>query len=358
MKRWKRNFYVALAVITVLFVLQGRIRDVFSPVAPPQLDDSLYVEQTLEEQTELQATVIVPCGWYTGNGALPPMIAGICDGAYQSSVAIKDIACFIAQYNANLQYQVEINSQLAVLWENKATVLSITGNELHQFGDKLSGAHGSAKAEYAYGKVLFETVTMVAGVGELTELSNVVKNTKVLKALKTLPFLRLANLKKVCPPCAELFRAAKSLRNDLLFTNLATTRTLLEADFVKSGKTWEVFIKDYEAHHIIPREMLEASDGLQFYYNNGGKINFNSFENGMMIKKLSKKGFHANHPNYSKFIENRIASKFEIIEFSNTSLKGKIRLMDIELKKIIEETRELIIEKSVNGSVKINSLFQ
>jgi len=359
MKFTKKRLIQFLLIITIVFILQGRVRDFFwlekQPVA--QSGDSLLVEQSLQEQKEKQANTIIPCGWYGNDGKLPPMLAGICDGGYQSGVAIKDIACLIAKYNSDFQYQIEINIYLAILWQSKSEVLSLTGKQLKDFGTELSGVHGSAKAEYAYGKILFEAITLLAGTGEITELGNVIKNTKLLKTLKALPILKIASIEKVCPTCATIYKAAQTLRNDLLVSNLTVTQKLLEADFVKSGKTWDVFIKDYEAHHIIPVNMLDESIGLQFYYNNGGKLNFNTLENGMMIRKVSKKGFHANHPTYSQLILQKIETQYITINKSNLSPVEKVSLMDKGLKNIIEETRELIIERSVKGNVKINKLF-
>jgi len=170
--------------------------------------------------------------------------------------------------------------------------------------------------------------------------------------------LKLTNIEKACPVCAQLFKTAQNLRNDLLITNLSETQKLLHTDFVKSGKTWEVFIKDYEAHHIIPVNLLEKSPALQFYYNNGGKLNFNSLENGIMVKKVNLDGVHANHPVYTTIIGRKIRFRLEKIMQMNVSATRKNQLMDIELKQIIEETRMLILEKSVKSNVKINKLLQ
>jgi len=360
MTRRKKIFFRILLIITVLFIVQGRIRDLFSDNQEQfsQLSDSLYVEKTLQKQIESQANVLVPCGWYDSNGKLSPMVAGVCDGAYQAGVAIKDIAVFIAKYSVDKQYRKEVDSDLDVLLENKSEVLSLTGKQFKDWSKELSGAHGSAKAEYTYGKVLFDAMTLVVGTSEIGALSKAAKNAKILKALKSIPLAKLANIKKVCPPCAAIFKAAQTLREDLLVTNLAATRKLLEADFVKSGKAWEVFIKDYEAHHIIPVNMLDESKGLQFYYNNGGTLKFNSLENGIMLKKVSKEGLHAKHQAYSFEIKEKLVERLEKIRTSNVTTTKKISMMDKELRKIIEDTRELILEKGINGSTKINQLFQ
>ncbi len=356
MKSWKKKFWLGLLIFTVLFFLFVRTREIFSDKQPDlsELSDSLYVEQTLQQQIDSNSNIIVPCGWYSNDGKLTPMIAGICDGGYQAGVAIKDIAGFIAKYSFDKQYRKEIDNDLDVLWENKSVVLSLTGNQLKDLGTELSGARGSAKAEYSYGKILFDVTTLVTGVGELKVLSNVTKNAKLLKALKSLSLLKLANISKACPPCAAIFKAAKTLRENLLTTNIAATLKLLEADFVKSGKTWDVFIKEYEAHHIIPVNLLEESRGLQFYYNNGGTLNFNSLENGMMLRKLSNGGSHANHPQYSLFMNQMITKRLIQIQNSNKATIEKIQLMDKELTKIIDETKDMII----NNNVKINKLFQ
>ncbi len=341
-------------------LVQGRIRDLFSENHEPfsQLSDSLFVENALQKQIELQENALVPCGWYDSNGKLSPMVAGVCDGAYQAGVAIKDITVFITKYSIDKQYRKQIDSDLDVLLKNKSEVLSLTGKQLKDWSTELSGVHGSAKAEYVYGKAVFDAVTLVVGTSEIGAVSKAAKNAKILKALKSIPLAKLANIKKVCPPCATIYKAAPTLRDDLLVTNSNATRQLLEADFVKSGKAWDVFIKDYEAHHIIPVNMLDESPALHFYYNNGGKLNFNSLENGMMLKKVSKKGLHAKHQAYSIIMRDKIAEKFEKIQLSNVDVSKKVNLMDKELRKIIEETRELILEKGVNGNIKVNQIFK
>ncbi len=368
MKSWKRKFWLGLIVLTVLFVLFVRARELFSDNQSDfaTLNDSLFIEQTLhtsatltnQQQIDSNANIIVPCGWYSADGKLTPMVAGICDGGYQAGVAIKDIAVFITQYTYDKQYRKEIDSDLDILWENKSEVLSLTQNQLKDLGTELSGVKGSAKAEYSYGKILFDVTTLVTGVGELKVLGKVTKNAKILKALKTLPFTKLANIAKACPPCAAIYKASPTLRSDLLTTNIATTTKLLDADFVKSGKTWNVFIKEYEAHHIIPVNLLDEAPVLHFYYNNGGKLNFNSMENGIMLKKVCEGGEHAKHTSYSTTILETISERLEKIQRLNITTNNKIGLMDNELKKIIHETREIIIEKSIKGNMKLNLIFQ
>jgi len=355
MNRSKKLFFKALIIITVLFILFVRTRELFFG-DKQQLCNSEYVEQSLLEQTETHEN-IVPCGWYSGDGNLTPMVAGVCDGGYQAGVAIKDIAVFIARYSSDKQYRTEIDKDLAVLRENKSAVLSLVSQEVKDLGIELSGAKGSAKAEYAYGKVLFTVTTMIVGVGELKTISGL-KNTKLFKIIKTSPLAKFANLAKLCPPCVVLIKAAQSLREDLLVTNLAATRKLLAADFVKSGKTWQVFIKVYEAHHIIPVNAFHDAEILHFYYNNGGKLNFNSIENGIMLRKVCLGGSHAKHTEYTKYIGKRLDKLYYSINLMKTnSIESKVQKTETELKKLIEETRQIIINKSINGNIKVNDIF-
>ncbi len=98
-KRRKRVqiFFKVLFALTVVFILQSRVRGYFfdEDITNSTLSDSLYVEQTLTEQSETKQRNIVPCSWYDKDGVLSPTIAGMSDGAYQSCVAIKDIAWFM-----------------------------------------------------------------------------------------------------------------------------------------------------------------------------------------------------------------------------------------------------------------------
>ncbi len=235
------------------------------------------------------------------------------------------------------------------------------GKSLQDFGSELAGKRGSIRAEYAYGRMLFEVVFLVAGTTEITEGANLLKNatTKLSSTLGRLKALKVLSIAKLCPTCAEFYKASQTLRANLIGTNLDATRNLLGAEFVKSGKTWEVFIKEYEALHIVPLNAFEKSEQLRFYYNNGGKLNFNSIENGIMVQKASFDGvIHANHPEYSFNLIRRIDKQFEIIQTMNKPMVEKIQFMDNELKKIIDETRKQIIEKSMKGNTKINKLFQ
>jgi len=155
-----------------------------------------------------------------------------------------------------------------------------------------------------------------------------------------------------------LIKTAQTLRDDLLVTNLAATRKLLAADFVKSGKTWQVFIKEYEAHHIIPVNAFHDAKILHFYYNNGGKLNFNSIENGIMLRKVCLGGSHAKHTRYTDYITEKLEFiYFTINKMSNPSVDAKVKKAETEIQKLIEETRQTIINKSINENTKINELF-
>ncbi len=123
----------------------------------------------------------------------------------------------------------------------------------------------------------------------------------------------------------------------------------------KKGIKWKDFIKDYQAHHIIPKELLNTSEGLQFYFNNGGKLKFNSIDNGIMLKKSV---IHGNHPDYNKLILNKIDDAYYKIYKMEISNDLKLKIFKEQLYQLIKKTRKEIISKSINGGKKINNLYK
>ncbi len=155
-----------------------------------------------------------------------------------------------------------------------------------------------------------------------------------------------------------LYKKTGKLRKNLLSkTNLPTTKALLNSEWKKSGKTWNVFIKDYEAHHIIPKNLLEKSKGLQFYYNNGGTYRFNSIENGIMLKKVSKGGYHAKHPNYTRFVLSEVEKINKSINSTKLSIPAKNSLFEKKLIKLKNNIKSQLIKDCINNNKKVNAIF-
>ena len=143
----------------------------------------------------------------------------------------------------------------------------------------------------------------------------------------------------------------------MLKHNLPEIKRLLHNDWKKSGKKWNVFIKDYEAHHIVPVSLLEESEGLQYFLNNGGKFSFNSIENGIFVKKVAKGGQHANHPKYSEIVAKRVQRIYENSIGQHGQLHIELQIMEKKLNKLTKELKSEISNGSINNQIKINDLF-
>ena len=165
-----------------------------------------------------------------------------------------------------------------------------------------------------------------------------------------------------CAVCVKLFQNAYKLRKKLLHTNnLQKTKVLLKYDWLKAqkaGKSWKSFIADYQAHHIIPLNLLDESDALKFYYNNGGKLDFNDIDNGIMIKKAYLGGAHANHPRYNRVIKEKLNEILFIIKQEDITLKSQIQLFEKELTHFTNELRIKLTTKSIKGTTKVNLIFE
>ena len=203
---------------------------------------------------------------------------------------------------------------------------------------------------------------MVVGVGAVTKSSKIGNLlTKVTKPITAYSkrLKKIARVKINCIPCAKFFSSTRKLRKNLLSKdNIAETKRLLNSEWKKSGKKWNVFIKDYDAHHVIPADLLDESKALKFYFNNGGKLKFNSVENGIFVKKLRfGKGVHANHPDYNFSINEKLTATFEKIERLNIDNSAKVKILDKKLSKLISDTKNEILKESIHGNKKINQIF-
>ncbi len=171
--------------------------------------------------------------------------------------------------------------------------------------------------------------------------------------------VRATELEIKSPECAKHFRKSTELRNNI--KNHAETKALYKEQFEKSGKTWDEFIKEYEAHHIIPVELLENSKELQYFFNNGGVLKFNTIDNGILVKKFLKStgGIHANHPKYQRKIKETIAEIYSKTIINKTlKQETKIKLFQNRLYKKIKEIELLIKEDCIIKGTKINNLYK
>jgi hypothetical protein len=103
--------------------------------------------------------------------------------------------------------------------------------------------------------------------------------------------------------------------------------------------------------------MLDESDALKFYYNNGGKLDFNNIDNGIMIKKLNLGGAHANHPKYSNQIRHKLRMIFRELKSEQLTTQEFISYFDFEIQKLIDNTRSELIDKCIKQTIKVNKLF-
>jgi len=352
----KKKILVTLFIFSVLFVAQNRLRSNFSS---SELNNrsAEFFESAYQQGCIQNPHAIVPCEWYTNDAAMPPMFAGMIDGAYISGENIVVLAQLSYMYFNDTKTNNEVNQAFAYLWQNRQEILPQLRKAAKEKGIELSAEKGADIAEYEYGKLLFEVGSMFFGVGEL---SASVKNVKfVQQAFETIGkntrLAKLASIKVKCKPCAKIFANRSKLRDEFLVHHLDETKRLLNYEWKASGKTWDEFIKDYDAHHVIPVNMLEESKLIQLYYENGGKLNFNSLDNGMILKKVALGGEHAYHPAYNRSVLvrlNEIELKAKILDSSI-----KMKFIEKEIVSLIEQLKITIFEKSVKKGKKINELF-
>ena len=251
------------------------------------------------------------------------------------------------------------NQTLKTGWENRSEIIPQLKKAAKEKGIQLSDASNADIAEYEYGKLLFEAGTMLFGVGEL---SASVKAPKILKetfetVIKHTRKAKVLSLKARCKVCAKILSNRSKLRDEFLIHNIDKTKRLLNNEWKATGKKWEVFIKDYEAHHVIPVNMLEESDLLTLYYNNGGKFDFNSKINGMILKKTITGGSHAYHPSYNRYVLSRLDKIYDEIDMLNLPLNTQLKQIERVLNNLIVELKDDISNKCIGKKIKLNELY-
>ncbi len=351
LKKTKR-FFVILLALTAIFILQNRIRNSNKPIANTNYTNSTYITQTLSQQNENCKNCLIPTEWYSNKGFMTPIVAGIIDGAWQEGVAITEIIKFVEKYAISLNYRKKINADAQSLYNNRDKLPTEISKELKKYSKELAGNSGADRAEYLFGKFLFNITTIVFSAGELAGLQPIKISSKFLKLQK------LTKLEIECKACFKLLKQSGSLRNKI--KDLPITKKLLHNDWTiaqKQGKTWDVFIKNYQAHHVIPVNLLHVSPELQFYYKNGGKFDFNSIENGIMVKKVNVGGVHAKHNKYNDYIAYEIEKMYKGIKKDDLPVNIQIKVFEKQLEQLIKETKINIVEKSINQNIKINNLY-
>jgi hypothetical protein len=149
-------------------------------------------------------------------------------------------------------------------------------------------------------------------------------------------------LESKCAKCYQLYNGRDKLRDAMWedWKNSGKNRT----DFNELYKGWE-------AHHLIPIEVLEESEILQFYFNKCSTqcLEFNTSENGMMLTTLRVGGQHGNHPEYTKQILDYLKAK----EYSNSNSDRKIAEIQQDIDFIIYQTQKRI---NAEPKIKLNEL--
>jgi len=254
--------------------------------------EALYNSKSCAERDN----TIIPCSWYADiSSPMPALIAGLLDGAYVTGESIGDLAILTWSYAHDAEYRRQLNEMAALMWENRWEVYQELKTTVKDYGLSLVGYEGVLEAEYQYG-------------------DNILKN------------------------------------------NFEDVKLLLDKEWKSSGKLWKDFIKDYDAHHVIPVEMLEKSEGLIFYYNNGGKFNFNSIENGIFVKKVAKGGEHAYHPKYNEAIKENLRIIYFDAVNNTDNISLQVKQIEKELRRLISKTKATITDECKYRNKRINEI--
>jgi len=362
MKPFKKIFFgilfFILIVCTVSYYFRSLQVAVIQYAEIPHSVENYSVEQienALAQSCQQQQGTIIPCDWYSEGSFMPPVVAGMLDGAYLAGESLADIAAMVYHYIHNAEYRAKLHELAANAWQQRQEIAKMLKSSVHEFGQDVSYQNGSNRAEYQYGKVIFEAGGLLFGISELKSVNRVGDLIEVVD--KQIKMSKALRIKVNCKVCAKMFNARHKLRDEFLIHHLDDTKRLLHNEWKASGKKWEVFIADYEAHHIIPVDALENSVGLRFYYNNGGTFNFNSTQNGAIIKKLYYGGEHANHPSYNVAMIKKIDEIYENVNNFDLPLEQKMVQFDKRLKQLIIDTRNLLDKKCKGENLKVNEIF-
>lgn len=169
----------------------------------------------------------------------------------------------------------------------------------------------------------------------------------------------------------------KNIRNAIL--DLAESKSVAQKYFNRIKQNPNDYISDYtthlndfdswyanvfkselfEAHHIIPKNVLRDNANLQnildWARKNGKKWDFGEIENGIMLQKRRKNslgeivGDHANHPEYDRQIREKIN---RIYNESNGNMSDAFDDLD----DFVKDLKQQINTEVVNGDKIINTI--
>lgn len=170
---------------------------------------------------------------------------------------------------------------------------------------------------------------------------------------------QIKNNARECVKCLEYYRKSATIRDNII--NKSESRNLYKGKKL-TKVDWITFFGDYEAHHILPKDLIVNNAAMQFYltyYKGNNLLKFNDLENGIMLKKYSSslgegKGVHASHENYTSAIRKYLQDTFDNLgemtdEDKANSLHNKILSLVSGLKTVIKDL-------CINGGEKVNAL--
>lgn len=195
------------------------------------------------------------------------------------------------------------------------------------------------------------------------DLNALLDPTKAMK--KNYMKENLAKIKKIapkCKKCLEFYKNSTKIRDNII--DEAESADLYYQRNTKNVD-WITFFGDYEAHHILPKDLIVSSAAMQFYlthYKGKDIIEFNDLENGIMLKKYSSSmgltdGVHANHSNYTRIIRNYLQELFQVpnIGFND---QQKALFLHKKIRLLVKSLKEVIISMCIGNKVKVDDLIQ
>ncbi|GIZ16110.1 AHH domain-containing protein [Capnocytophaga catalasegens] len=363
------------------------------------------------KEYKTQTGFVPRCLWYDVEPLVPyfsdPAFAsGIIDGAAETIKMVADLANLLDCYNFAASFRAwtkECKEQRVQTLETlKAIKEFITSpdalkqvmDSFAQYIDETAGFDNQAR--YNQGKLLFDVAISFVGVGEIKSIlkgGNIVQTlTKSFQKLPKNAVNLVTNTKKIGKNTAkeivedagkQIVKTSQGLVDDIVskrnmirknILNLTETKEYAKKyfdKFVKQGdfEDWfkNTFAKyenntlNFEAHHIIPIDVLKSNDKLQKLLFDLKKadpnfnFDFNGIENGMMIQKKSLKldiNGHTIHNDYNREISKKIS---EIITLPRNVNKPQ-RAFD-EIKELIQETKDKLEKEVLLGTKNVNDII-
>jgi hypothetical protein len=175
-----------------------------------------------------------------------------------------------------------------------------------------------------------------------TKANNVDKGFAIAGAF--IPFVGGSTVKQILKKGANLTEHLYDI-SKVASTLIRAKTGALRNSLLKQG----IDLAGKEAHHIIPTQLLGNNKVVQDAVAAG--FDFNGITNGIGLSKVADGGVHANHPNYSKQIANKLnawadKNKGYSPEQAKEFLTG-----------VAENLKTQIQKESVNGGKKVNELI-